>query len=160
MRFDHLAGLIHKIGAVPDADKTSIRILQEAAEVAENNSCPQCLYGESASRSFAPIRGQRFPLRFLCVIAVGHVVAPLQRGDKHRAGTRCWRERDRPGTSAAVRARWILASPPSRCGRRGTSPASSRHCACRARHWRRRRSPSPGRPAALCPRSSPPTCLP
>jgi hypothetical protein len=40
-----------------DANKTSIQILQEAAEVAENTSCPQCLCGESASRSFAPIRG-------------------------------------------------------------------------------------------------------
>ena len=30
------------------------RILQEAAE---NTSCPQCLWGESHSRPFAPIRG-------------------------------------------------------------------------------------------------------
>ena len=101
-----------------------------------------------------------FPLRFLCVAAVGHVVAPLQRGYKHRAGARCWRERDRPGTSASVRARRVSASRPSRYGRRDTSPASSRRCACRARRWRRRRSPSPGRPAALCPRSSLPSCLP
>jgi len=47
------------------AVKTSIQILQEAAEVAENTSCPQCLCGESDSRPFVPwlmslrsVRGQ------------------------------------------------------------------------------------------------------